>query len=186
MKSFILIVLLLVTSALFPFKTFASTPTPTEEAAEPSIDSYQLPYPGILPDSPFYVLKVVRDRVISFLISDPLTKADFDVLQADKRLSASVYLQKFSPQKQDLIVTTVSKAENYFQEAIDQVDLAKKQGINVTEELGKLSDSSRKHEEVIEDLSTKLSPHFTQQIAAEERRVKQFENIVNKELQKDK
>lgn len=188
MKLFMFIVFFVVTSSILPFKTFAQTltPTPTEEALEPSVDSYQLPYPGILPDSPLYVLKVIRDKIVGFLISDPLTKADFDVLQADKRLSASVYLQKFSPQKQDLIVSTVSKAENYFQEAIDQVNLAKTQGINVTEELGKLASSSKKHDEVIEDIATKLSPHFAQQINAEEKRVKQYEIMVNRELPNSK
>lgn len=190
MKSFILIVFLLVTSSLLPFKTFAQTitvaPTAAEETTEPNVDSYELPYPGILPDSPFYILKVIRDRVVSFLISDPLTKADFDILQADKRLSGSLYLQKFSPQKQDLIVTTVSKAENYFQEAIDQVNLAQKQGINVTEELGKLADSSKKHDEVIEGIAAKLSPHYAAQMNAEKKRVKQFENAVNTQLQKNK
>src|SRR5438309_421306 len=57
------------------------SPTPS-----PVSISYQLPYPGMLPDNPLYFLKVIRDGVWSFLLSNPLKKADFDLLQADKRV----------------------------------------------------------------------------------------------------
>src|SRR3989344_5431146 len=60
---------------------------------------YNLPYPGLLPDSPFYSLKSLRDKIVSFLISSPLKKAEFNLLQADKRLNAGLYL--FNSAKQN-------------------------------------------------------------------------------------
>ncbi|HSW97310.1 MAG TPA: hypothetical protein VLF89_05800, partial [Candidatus Saccharimonadales bacterium] len=32
---------------------------------------YDLPYPGLLPDNPLYSLKVLRDKIVEFFISDP-------------------------------------------------------------------------------------------------------------------
>src|SRR3989338_6920091 len=75
---------------------------------------YQLPYPGILPDNPLYNLKTLRDKVWSFLISNPSKKAEFDLLQADKRLSVAIAL--FDLKKYDLAEATISKGENYFED----------------------------------------------------------------------
>jgi len=144
--------------------------------------SYDLPYPGILPDSPFYVLKVIRDKIVEFLISDPITHANFDLLQSDKRLSAGMALQKILPQKEDVIGSTISKAENYFDEAIQQVNLARKQGIDATEVLDKLSTSNKKHREVISQIADKLSPKYKGSILFEERRMQEFQTEVDAEL----
>ena len=50
---------------------------------------YELPYPGILPDNPLYFLKAIRDNVLGFFITDPLKKADYSLLMADKRLQSA-------------------------------------------------------------------------------------------------
>ncbi|MBI3576483.1 hypothetical protein HY086_00365, partial [Candidatus Gottesmanbacteria bacterium] len=56
---------------------------------------YLLPYPGILPDNPLYFLKAARDKIIEFLIADPVRKAEFYILQSDKRLGmTSMLLEK--------------------------------------------------------------------------------------------
>jgi len=48
-----------------------------------SID-YTLPYPGLLPDNPLYPLKMIRDRIILFLINDSAKRTEYYLLQADK------------------------------------------------------------------------------------------------------
>ena len=113
---------------------------------------YELPYPGILPDNPLYFLKVARDRIVGLLISDPLKKAEFDLLQADKRLNTGVYLFKKDKNKQALAFSTISKGENYFEEAIAKVKEAKQQKMETNDVLRRLWDSSRKHEEVLKSL----------------------------------
>ena len=85
-----------------PIPTGSTTPTPT-----PSEIDYQLPYPGILPGSPLYSLKMVIDRIMELLISDSLKKANFYVLQADKRLGSSLML--FEKKENVLAETTLSK-----------------------------------------------------------------------------
>lgn len=60
--------------------------------ATPARVEYTLPFPGILPTHPLYVFKNLRDRIIEFLIIDPINKAEFYVLQADKKLNMGVTL----------------------------------------------------------------------------------------------
>jgi hypothetical protein len=54
----------------FPQVLFAKelmVPSPT-----PTLVDYQLPYPGILHDNLLYKLKALRDKLVEFLIADPL------------------------------------------------------------------------------------------------------------------
>src|ERR1035437_8722180 len=113
-------------------KSFAqSTPS-----AQISNVQYDLPYTGILPDSPLYFLKALRDNVLGLLITDPLKKADYDLLMADKRLGGAETL--LIKDKNDLAITTLSKSGNYFYQAIGQAAIAKRQGENVNDIISKL------------------------------------------------
>lgn len=119
----------------------------------PQTVAYTLPYPGILPGNPLYLLKVTRDRVIGFLIADSAKKAEFDLLQADKRLQMGVYLLQQNAKNEELAFSTIAKGQNYFEEAIGKVQDVKKQG-HVIDDLGsKLLLSSQKHQEVLKDLA---------------------------------
>lgn len=134
---------------------------------------YQLPYPGLLPDSPLYFLRILRDRVVGFLISDALKKSEFDLLQADKRLNAGITL--FNKGKISLAFSTISKAENYFGEAIDRMGEAKIQGKNISDMEGRLRNSLKKHEQELKNLSEKASAKFKQDFDNELKRVTGFE-----------
>lgn len=138
---------------------------------------YTLPYPGLLPDSPLYFFRVVRDRIVNFLIADPKRKAEFGLLQADKRLNAGISL--FDKNKFALSITTISKAENYFDEALESVRIAVKEGIDVSDLLNKLNDSSRKHQQVLKDLGEKSPKEFKAGFESEYKRVSGFQKEVN-------
>lgn len=138
--------------------------------------SYELPYPGLLPDSPLYFLRVTRDRVVGFLISDPLKKTEYNLLQADKRLNAGIYL--FNKGKVELAVSTISKAENYFEKAIESMKIAKMQGIDIKEIGSKLLESSRKHQEVLIDLEKKANKTFKSNFSVLQKRTIDFETKV--------
>lgn len=125
-------------------KAFAQTASPA--ANLPQVQ-YDLPYTGILPDSPLYFLKALRDNVLGLLITDPLKKAEYDLLMADKRLGGAEAL--LLKQKNDLAITTLSKSGNYFYQAIGLAAVAKKQGNNVNNILSKMITASIKHQEVI-------------------------------------
>lgn len=142
-----------------------------------SVD-YTLVYPGLLPDNPLYVLKVLRDRLVGFFISDPLKKSAFDLLQADKRLNAGVYLSQEPKIDEGLIVSTISKGENYFSESIDQLDLAKKQGGVVGVQVNTLEIAGKKHMQVLYDLQQNMPSTARAALQREINRVTDFEKRV--------
>ena len=120
----------------------------TSSPSTKSAASYSLPYPGLLPDNPLYIFKVARDAIIRFFISDPLKKAEYDLLQADKRLNAGYYLSLKNIGKDKIVVSTVSKGENYFENSLKETLQAKNQGADTNDILRRLVASSKKHQEI--------------------------------------
>lgn len=141
---------------------FAKETATVPSESEASKVNYELPYPGLLPDNPLYILRVIRDRIVSFLISDSRKKAEFNLLQADKRLNAGIYL--FNKNKIADAISVISKSENYFGEAIQKTKEAIQEGIEMGDLISKLDNSSKKHQEVLRELKEKapknLKPNF--------------------------
>jgi|SRR3989344_8479919 len=160
---------------LLGFNTsFAETLSP---APVPQVD-YELPYPGLLPDSPLYFLRMIRDRAISFLISDPLRKSEFDLLQADKRLNAGIYL--FNKGKISLALSTISKAENYFEQALVKMGEAKIEGKSINEIEKKLRNALKKHRQELEYMTQKVSKNIKGNFEREQERLASFEERLNR------
>ncbi len=148
-------------------------------ASESARNNYQLPYPGLLPDNPLYFLKAARDRIIEFLISDPLKKAEFDLLSADKRLAVGLAL--FDKKKYELSETTISKGENYFEDGIKNLDNAKREGRQIDPSLLVNFDlSTKKHKEILGNLTVKAGEPFKKKFAKDLERVTRFVEMVNK------
>ena len=122
-----------------------SDSTESAEVVEEEVQ-YELPYPGMLPDSPLYFLKTFRDAVVKFLISDPLKEAEFNVLTANKRAYASLLLAE--KDKPELALETLSKSNNYLHEAIVSAGKAKEKKMNIGPVLDSLKNSVKKHEMV--------------------------------------
>ncbi len=154
------------------------SPTIIQSQSEIS-DQYILPYPGILPDNPLYFLKAFRDRLVSFLIADLLKKAQFDLLEADKRLAAAMFLFDEHPRKEELAETTISKGENYFEYAIMATREAKQQGMDISDIVRKLATSSQKHKYVIEQMKDQASPAVRPQFIKLLQRVLQLQKEVD-------
>lgn len=164
---------------LFSFNTSFAKDLTQEVAASDSAQktNYELPYPGLLPDSPLYFLRIMRDKTISFLISDPLKKAEFNLLQADKRLNAGIFL--FNKNKILLVLSTISKAENYFGEALEKTKEARKEGMDITNITRKLMDSSKKHQEILDSLEKRSPQNFKANFKFQEKRSADFQKEVN-------
>lgn len=146
MKKVFIIILLSLFSSLSLSVSFAQS---TNSAQLKHVE-YELPYPGILPDNPLYFLKAIRDNIWKVLITDSLKKADFDLLQSDKRLGAGRLL--LLKGKDDLATTTLSKSGNYFDDAIANAFKAKKEGRQANSILNKLLTASIKHQQVLQDM----------------------------------
>lgn len=119
---------------------------------------YVLPFPGILPDNPLYFLKAGRDRVMDFLIVDPVRKAEFYILMADKRLGMTTML--LDKGNTTLAETTLSKGETYMEKAVSTLVNYKVGGRQVPGYLvDRIAGSLAKHNEVLsERLSTVADP----------------------------
>lgn len=147
-KKFILV--LFVTTLGFLFKADA-------QAASLQLNvkpvEYFLPYPGILPDHLLYPLKMLRDKIMGFVIKDPLKKAEFELLTADKRLGAGKVLIEGGKEK--LGEETISKGEKYLEKALLTLEKAKNEGKKTEEILTKMEKATRKHIEVLEEILLK-------------------------------
>lgn len=148
--------------------------------------SYVLPYPGLLPDSPLYILKTFRDHMIGFLISDPTKQAEFNLLQADKRLQAGLYLYQKHNGKEQLAFTTFDKGENYFEQAIAKLRASKQQGIGNGEVIKKVYESAQKHESVYQDLLKTSPKKYAPQFKALAQRAENYEKQVKTLMPKTK
>lgn len=117
-----------------------------KEQTTKTID-YILPYPGILPDSPLYNIKMFRDRVLSWFISDPLKKAEYYLLMADKRINAGKMLIDYG--KTALGESTINKGNAYLIKATEEVKKAKSVGKDISSLTDKLDKATSKHLEVL-------------------------------------
>jgi hypothetical protein len=130
----------------------SSPPSDQEEIEEVEIN-YYLPYPGrILPDHFLWPVKVFRDKLWLFITVDAVKKGEILLLFSDKRLvSAKDLLKKDKP---ELAITTLTKAEKYLEQAVDQEELARGKGGETGSLLEKLSLATLKHRQVIEEILT--------------------------------
>lgn len=131
-----------------PMPTTSLTPSPIPTSVE-----YQLPYPGILPGSPLYSIKMIRDRIVEFLTTDSVKKANFYLLQADKRTASALMLYEKGDDK--MAETTLTKAQKYLEKSLVKAQEAKNSGKDVGDIFARIKDSSTKQKQEIENLSGK-------------------------------
>ena len=152
MKNFGRYVLLITFVIFVPFITYfvlGASETLVKTPQEKVI--YNLPYPGLLPDSPLYITKIIRDRITDFLTRDNLKKAQLYLLYSDKRTSMSLVLA--SKGKSQLAIDTFVKGEKYFLKIPGLLRSAKKQGAPAPSSFVEtLKLSNAKHKELIEEL----------------------------------
>lgn len=132
-----------------------ATASNAAESSPSAVATYQLPYAGLLPDNPLYFFKVLRDRISEMLIADSLKKAQFALLQADKRVSSTITLVEKG--KIDLAVSTAGKGTNYLVLAHTHGQKAKGEGKDITAFSKKLRAALVKHQEVFVSLAGKTS-----------------------------
>ena len=175
----------LVLLAVVHLSAFAQVATtiPTQEITPTPIPSviminYQLPYPGILPGSTLYPLKAIRDKIEELLISDPLKKSNFYLLQADKRLAATISL--IDLKKDVLAEQTLSKGQNYLEKSLENDITAKGEQKNTSDILAKIRMSSIKQTMEIQILIPKTSGVTSEKLKQDLIRAKNLENLAER------
>ena len=151
----ILAISVLRSSAIRPnIDVYSATPKPVlkEGAQEKKIEiMYVMPFPGrILPDSPFWPVKALRDKLWMGVTTNPMRKAELSLLFADKRLISSYELFKIN--KPLLALSTLTKAEKYLEAGSVIEKKERQKGLDTKSFLFTLATASLKHREVVEEM----------------------------------
>ena len=143
----------------------ATTEVPQNVTTESARVNYELPYPGMLPDNPFYFLKVLRDRIVKSLITNPFQAAKFSLLTSQKRMYAGKLL--VDKKKYDLAFETIEKSNNYLLDAINAIKKEQKDNPK-SSDIRPFWDQVRtvalKHKEVLQDIKPRVGKKYEQQI----------------------
>lgn len=133
------------------------TKTQTLVLGEETVNiDYFLAYPGrVLPDSPLWPLKALRDRIWLWITTNPSRRAELNLLFADKRVAMSKIL--FEKGKSEVGYSTLTKAEKYLEEASIQERQNRENGIDTSEFLSRLAKASLKHAQIMEEIR-KIAP----------------------------
>ncbi len=153
----IFVVLVVVPSSVFaatPAKTLTVTPSPVASPTPTRVE-YVLPYPGILPTHPLYFLKSLRDKIIEMLAPNPLSKADFYIHQADKKLNMGITLRELGKINESRAALADSLASRT--QSVTLIEEQIKAGTEIPGHLTqKLLQSLSKHKEVLTDVGEKV------------------------------
>lgn len=134
---------------------------------------YQLSWPGMLPDQPLYKVKILRDRLVLWLVKDPVKRIEYYLLLADKGMYATRLL--IDKGNVPLALITALKAENNYTLLVTEYRwaywYAKKLPSDLTQNIQR---AAYKHQEIlsgiISDLSdTKDKDAFTQVLSFSQR-----------------
>lgn len=127
------------------------------------VEDYHLPYPGLLPDNPLFVIKHIRDTVQLMTAGSPQERAAILVQFADKDMAASVKL--FEKGKHKLSDERASRAGQRLQQAFEIAASERFDAVEDKKELLTLIDkSNRKHIETIEELMKNAPQGQVQQL----------------------
>lgn len=138
---------------------------------------YDLPYAGILPDNPLYLLKEIRDTVTTFLTRDQMKKAEMLLLSSDKKINMA--LQLSAKGKSKLMIETLTAAEKQSTRIPALLKESKKQGVAAGEGfIYRLKLSNVKHREVEENLIKDMAQGQEQDMNS----VLELNNQVKKQL----
>jgi hypothetical protein len=139
---------------------------------------YMLPYPGLLPDNPLFFFRAIRDSVTRFFISDSLKKAEYDLLQADKKINTVYFLSFKRNIKDKMLISTLLESQKHFEYAIKEVTLAREQGADTAGILERMLLSARKQQEILLGLKSKILLNNKQEIEKGIKKAQNFEKLV--------
>lgn len=149
MQKTISILMLVLFTFLLTFPVLAQT----EEISSPSAE-YVLPYPGLLPDHPLYGLKVLRDRLMLFLIRDPYKKAAMHLQLADKKLFAALKLAE--KDNISLAQQTAKEGETHVNQMLAELNRGKDKGKKMDVSLiNRALRATKKHQELLAGIKSR-------------------------------
>lgn len=130
---------------------FSGSPSPSPDDGKSIEINYLMAYPGqVSPDSFLWSVKTLRDKVWLLLTFDHAKRAEVMLTFADKRIQMAKSL--FEEEKPDLAVATMTKAEKYLEEAVNEEKLARAQKVSNYDFMQRLALSTLKHRQMLEKM----------------------------------
>lgn len=132
--------------------------TPTISPLPQELIEYKLPYPGLLPDSPIYFIKSLRDQLLVWTTRGEVKKANLYLLLADKNLVMGKIL--WEKGNADLSIKTFEKGERYLLTGVLTLQTIKNKEDLPPGLRDKFELSGKKHEIVlnsVKDLAKEIS-----------------------------
>lgn len=127
---------------------------------QPIAVSYTLGNTGILPDHPFYKLKVLRDKLMLRFILNPVKKIEYYLILSDTGIAASSALVEKG--KQVLAHETALKAEHYYTQLVSDYKWAIWYHRTIPSALtAKILLAAVKHQEVLSGLGFSDAAEFS-------------------------
>lgn len=137
---------LIVTTKIFAQESDISHVEPLAEEVD-----YDLHFSGMLPDSPFYMVKKARDHVHIFFTRDHIKKSELLLRVADKKVSMAWQLAE--KEKWDLVVETLQDSLADSGQMIYSMETGQKIGTSPSPELVVLAQTSNeKREEIMKEI----------------------------------
>ncbi|MBP6882671.1 MAG: hypothetical protein KBC15_03930 [Candidatus Levybacteria bacterium] len=158
MRRFLLaiLVLFLVATPAFALSTDEEPIAASTSGTTVQKSDYILVYPGILPNNPLYGIKMIRDKIILLLITDPTKKIKFNLIQSDKRLGAGIMLWESDHSRVEDAIETISKGQNYFASAVADTNKLTGEGRDTSGLRNDLVKAAQKHKEVLDEWIKKV------------------------------
>lgn len=131
--------------------SLSKSPEPTLNGIKAPDSESKIPYMGnVLPDSPLWGLKVLRDKIWFGVTTSHLRRAQLALLFSDKRILMTKVL--FEEGKPDIALSTYLEGEKYLVVAVDEEKIARSQGVDTDDFLIKLASSTSQHKVIMDSL----------------------------------
>jgi len=115
----------------------------------------ELPDPGLTPDSPFYFLETIAERIGTFFTFGDLKKAERHALLATERLAeAQAVVEKGKP---EFVEKALERYRIQLQNSIARAEKAQTKGENAEKVMTKIGKTTSMHLEVLAEVYEKVS-----------------------------
>lgn len=154
-KAFFLFLIFFIFLSITDISFSQETSIPALTSSFPTVD-YQLQWPGMLPDDKFYKLKLLRDKIIVYLVKNPIKKIEYNLIQADKTIYAGKLL--FDKGNLTLAKETALKGENFYTQMVTEYKWAYWYGNKIPDSLNnRIKNAALKHQEVFYEMMKKYA-----------------------------
>ncbi len=114
----------------------------------------ELPSPGLTPDSPFYFLETIVEKISTFFTFGDLKKAErYAALAAERLAEARAVAEKG---KSELVEKTLARYEMQLQNSMARAEKAESKGENTEEVMTRVGQATQKHLEVLAEIYEKV------------------------------